>query len=55
LSKVADGKRTTGYADEDFIAGAISTAKKLHRRRNEAVCYFREIKLDTTNTLWSDP
>jgi hypothetical protein len=23
LSKVADGKRTTGYADEDFIAGAI--------------------------------
>jgi hypothetical protein len=21
LSKVADGKRTTGYADEDFIAG----------------------------------
>jgi hypothetical protein len=36
LSKVADGKRTTGYADEDFI-GYI-TAKKLHRRRNEAVC-----------------
>jgi hypothetical protein len=56
LSKVADGKRTTGYADEDFIAGAMATAKKLHRRRNEAVCrsYFREIKLDTTNTLWSD-
>jgi hypothetical protein len=38
LSKVADGKRTTGYADEDFIAGAMATAKKLHRRRNEAVC-----------------
>jgi hypothetical protein len=38
LSKVADGKRTTGYADEDFIAGSyMATAKKLHRR-NEAVC-----------------
>jgi hypothetical protein len=37
LSKVADGKRTTGYADEDFIAGAI-WQQKLHRRRNEAVC-----------------
>jgi hypothetical protein len=37
LSKVADGKRTTGYADEDFT-GAMATAKKLHRRRNEAVC-----------------
>jgi hypothetical protein len=35
LSKVADGKRTTGYADEDFIA---ETNNKLHRRRNEAVC-----------------
>jgi hypothetical protein len=30
--KVADGKRTTGYADEDFIAGYMATAK-LHRRR----------------------
>jgi hypothetical protein len=38
LSKVADGKRTTGYADEDFIAGYMATAKKLHRRRNETVC-----------------
>jgi hypothetical protein len=37
LSKVADGK-TTGYADEDFIAETMATAKKLHRRRNEAVC-----------------
>jgi hypothetical protein len=34
----------------------MATAKKLHRRRNEAVCkkLLREIKLDTTNTLWSD-
>jgi hypothetical protein len=33
----------------------MATAKKLHRR-NEAVCkkLLREIKLDTTNTLWSD-
>jgi hypothetical protein len=37
LSKVADGKRTTGYADEDFIGSYMATAKKLHRRRNEAV------------------
>jgi hypothetical protein len=53
LSKVADGKRTTGYADEDFIAGAMATTKKLHRRRNEAVyrSCFREIKLDTTNIV----
>jgi hypothetical protein len=32
LSKVADGKRTTGYADEDFIAGTMAT-NKLHRRK----------------------
>jgi hypothetical protein len=37
LSKVADGKRTTGYADEDFIAGAIWQQQR-SRRRNEAVC-----------------
>jgi hypothetical protein len=56
LSKVADGKRTTGYADEDFIGSYMATAKKLHRRRNEAVCkkLLQRIKLDTTNTLWSD-
>jgi hypothetical protein len=51
LSKVADGKRTTGYADEDFIAGLWqqqSYTMKLF------ASYFREIKLDTTNTLWSD-
>jgi hypothetical protein len=29
-------------------------SKEAHRRRNEAVCKaFREIKLDTTNTLWT--
>jgi hypothetical protein len=38
LSKVADGKRTTGYADEDFIAGAIWQQQRSYRRRNEAVC-----------------
>jgi hypothetical protein len=38
LSKVADGKRTTGYADEDFIAGAIWQQQRSHRRRNETVC-----------------
>jgi hypothetical protein len=34
----------------------MATAKKLHRRRNEAVCkkLLQRIKLDTTNTLWSD-
>jgi hypothetical protein len=39
--KVADGKRTTGYADEDFIAEYMATAK-LHRRRNETVCTTSE-------------
>jgi hypothetical protein len=34
LSKVADGKRTTGYADEDFIAGAIwQQAKKPQKKK----------------------
>jgi hypothetical protein len=36
LSKVADGKRT-GYADEDFIAGAI-WQQATRREENEAVC-----------------
>jgi hypothetical protein len=32
LSKVADGK-TTGYADEDFIAGSyMATTKKLKKK-----------------------
>jgi hypothetical protein len=56
LSKVADGKRTTGYADEDFIAELYGNNKELHREEMKlfARSYFREIKLDTTNTLWSD-
>jgi hypothetical protein len=33
LSKVADGKRTTGYADEDFIVGAIWQQQRSYRRR----------------------
>jgi hypothetical protein len=54
LSKVADGKRTTGYADEDFIAGAIWQQQSYTEEKNVCRSYFREIKLDTTNTLWSD-
>jgi hypothetical protein len=57
LSKVADGKRTTGYADEDFIAGAIWQQQRSYTEEEMklfARSYFREIKLDTTNTLWSD-
>jgi hypothetical protein len=33
LSKVADGKRTTGYADEDFIAGAIYGSNKATQKK----------------------
>jgi hypothetical protein len=33
LSKVADGKRTTGYADEDFIVSYMATAKKLQKKK----------------------
>jgi hypothetical protein len=57
LSKVADGKRTTGYADEDFIVGAIWQQQRSYTEEEMklfARSYFREIKLDTTNTLWSD-
>jgi hypothetical protein len=56
LSKVADGKRTTGYADEDFIAGLYGNNKEATEEEMKlfARSYFREIKLDTTNTLWSD-
>jgi hypothetical protein len=47
LSKVADGKRTTGYADEDSLQELYGNSKEA-RRRNEAVCkkLLREIKLD---------
>jgi hypothetical protein len=56
LSKVADGKRTTGYADEDFIAGAIWQQQRSYRRRNEAVCkkLLQRNLIKHTNTLWSD-
>jgi hypothetical protein len=37
LSKVADGKRTTGYMMKTSLRELMATAKKLHRR-NEAVC-----------------
>jgi hypothetical protein len=36
LSKVADGKRTTGYADEDFI-GELWQQQRSYRRRNECL------------------
>jgi hypothetical protein len=49
LSKVADGKRTTGYADEDFIRDYGN--KQATQKKNEAVCKTREIKLDTTNIV----
>jgi hypothetical protein len=55
LSKVADGKRTTGYADEDFT-GAIWQQQRSYTEEEMklfARSYFREIKLDTTNTLWT--
>jgi hypothetical protein len=52
LSKVADGKRTTGYADEDFIAGLYGNSKD-YTEENEAVCkkLTSESKLDTTNIV----
>jgi hypothetical protein len=33
LSKVADGKRTTGYADEDFIAGLYGNSKATQKKK----------------------
>jgi hypothetical protein len=46
LSKVADGKRTTGYADEDFIAGAIWQQQRSYTEEEKlfARSYFREIR-----------
>jgi hypothetical protein len=33
LSKVADGKRTTGYADEDFIAELYGNSKEATQKK----------------------
>jgi predicted XRE-type DNA-binding protein len=54
LSKVADGKRTTGYADEDFIAGAIWQQQRSYTEEENCLQEATSEKLDTTNTLWSD-
>jgi hypothetical protein len=43
LSKVADGKRTTGYADEDFIAGLWQQQRSYTMKLFAS--YFREIKI----------
>jgi hypothetical protein len=33
LSKVADGKRTTGYADEDFIVELYGNSKEATQKK----------------------
>jgi hypothetical protein len=35
LSKVADGERTTGYADEDFIAETICNNKEATQEKKK--------------------
>jgi hypothetical protein len=52
LSKVADGK-TTDMLMKTSLQELYGNS---YRRRNEAVCkkLLQRIKLDTTNTLWSD-
>jgi hypothetical protein len=38
LSKVADGKEQPDMLMKTSLWSYMATAKKLHRRRNEAVC-----------------
>jgi hypothetical protein len=53
LSKVADGKRTTGYADEDFIGSYMATAKKSEEEMKllQEATSEKQIRLKHENAL----
>jgi hypothetical protein len=55
LSKVADGKRTTGYADEDFRMGALWQQKRSYTEEesvSEKMYYVRNEGFLGNALLW---
>jgi hypothetical protein len=54
LSKVADGKEQPDMLMKTSLQELYGSKQSYTEEKNVCRSYFREIKLDTTNTLWSD-